>query len=836
MKKRILSAVLVMVMLVSTFSVFSLAASAGKTTDIENLKANDVISVGKYDSVKKTYSFGKITIIEKTVKNTQGKYVTYPVLDGTSFVQESTDVPESTKNDLKLIEQAVNEVFVERKNYMSYSPFGNIDSMSAPYSLTVSPYAVAKLEKRGISNNDYIWLAVGNKAGKVQSVFTSIKKASETTVKYTISDELYAKGVRFENSDEQGIVATHEDAININKLLKLNDADGKQAKGFYWKNNLQAIGYEQGAETTLPVNQAVSVIDSDKSTINDMTFKAGSKLEFVAETFDINIVENGERFIEVAKYDIAKKAYTIGQMKIVRKNTNDTKGKPVSYYVLKAESFVETANEVPEKSKTDLTLIGDAVNGVFVERKKYISYSPFGNVDSKSAPYSLTISPYAVPKLEEKGMNPDDYIWLAVGNRAGKVLTVFTNIVEEIVEEPVNVPVESIFTSHSQLYVKAGSSKNVSAEINPIDATNQNVTWTVADSNIARIEFDGLNCKIIGVTKGSTIVTVTSEDGAFTQTIKVTVTEEILSGTGEFYVESMNTSFDINNTIAARIKVTNMSDNDVSLKDLKLEYYYYSDGNKNEIFVCDWAGNNHRDITPSVLGTPYFNTELGTSIVEIGFADDSEVLKPSETLEIHYRVHTDIWADYDISNDYSQGASEYQYTDKILLYHQNELVSGKYDGEPENLIYGKVVVESMNTTFGINNTISGRVKITNNTDKEFDLKDLRVEYLYNNDGNSQEVFNCDWAGLNNLNIKSLIKGKTELNNDYYSSIVEITFKNDHKMLKPSETLEVHFRVNTKNWANFDMSNDYSMGTDQYQETDRILVFYEDALIAGKLHK
>ncbi|MPN43766.1 hypothetical protein SDC9_191326 [bioreactor metagenome] len=72
---------------------------------------------------------------------------------------------------------------------------------------------------------------------------------------------------------------------------------------------------------------------------------------------------------------------------------------------------------------------------------------------------------------------------------------------------------------------------------------------------------------------------------------------------------------------------------------------------------------------------------MGTSVVEVKFADSTEVLKVGETLEIHFRVHPSNWAAYDLSNDYSQGSSDYQATDKILLYYQNKLACGEYTAD-----------------------------------------------------------------------------------------------------------------------------------------------------------
>ncbi len=61
------------------------------------------------------------------------------------------------------------------------------------------------------------------------------------------------------------------------------------------------------------------------------------------------------------------------------------------------------------------------------------------------------------------------------------------------------------------------------AIISPSNADNKNVIWSVEDSRIAKISQGG---KLTGVKKGTTIVTVTTEDGGFTATITVNVKEK----------------------------------------------------------------------------------------------------------------------------------------------------------------------------------------------------------------------------------------------------------------------------------------------------------------------
>ena len=75
-----------------------------------------------------------------------------------------------------------------------------------------------------------------------------------------------------------------------------------------------------------------------------------------------------------------------------------------------------------------------------------------------------------------------------------------------------------------ETYIEIGESKTLSYSIIPSVATNQNVTFSVDNSNIT-ITDEGI---ITGVTEGTSVVTITTEEGSFTDTITINVVSEIL--------------------------------------------------------------------------------------------------------------------------------------------------------------------------------------------------------------------------------------------------------------------------------------------------------------------
>lgn len=75
----------------------------------------------------------------------------------------------------------------------------------------------------------------------------------------------------------------------------------------------------------------------------------------------------------------------------------------------------------------------------------------------------------------------------------------------------------SLNTEGVEIYT--GSTKTVKAVIEPADATNKNVTWTIGNPEIATVN-DGV---VTGVAEGETTLTVTTVDGGFTASIPVKV-------------------------------------------------------------------------------------------------------------------------------------------------------------------------------------------------------------------------------------------------------------------------------------------------------------------------
>ena len=82
------------------------------------------------------------------------------------------------------------------------------------------------------------------------------------------------------------------------------------------------------------------------------------------------------------------------------------------------------------------------------------------------------------------------------------------------------VHVTGVEVTPSTAAVAISGTEQLTATIAPADATDQVVTWSSSDEDIATVDADGL---VTGVAAGTATITATTHDGSFTDTCEVTI-------------------------------------------------------------------------------------------------------------------------------------------------------------------------------------------------------------------------------------------------------------------------------------------------------------------------
>ncbi|MBR2847866.1 MAG: InlB B-repeat-containing protein [Clostridia bacterium] len=114
------------------------------------------------------------------------------------------------------------------------------------------------------------------------------------------------------------------------------------------------------------------------------------------------------------------------------------------------------------------------------------------------------------------------------------------------------IPVTDVVLDKSSITLDVNGTAELAATVLPDDATDKTVSWTSSDPTVAKVE----NGKVTAKKPGTATITVTTNDGSFTDTCTVTVNKIAITGTivvttvtepkvGETYSPNVNVSTDL---------------------------------------------------------------------------------------------------------------------------------------------------------------------------------------------------------------------------------------------------------------------------------------------------
>ncbi|NLY42857.1 MAG: hypothetical protein GX066_02575 [Clostridiaceae bacterium] len=95
-----------------------------------------------------------------------------------------------------------------------------------------------------------------------------------------------------------------------------------------------------------------------------------------------------------------------------------------------------------------------------------------------------------------------------------------TVVVPAATGEPGDVPVTGVVLNKDKVTLNIGETTTLTAEIQPSNATNQKVSWSTNNPEVATVDENGV---VTARKEGTAVITVTTEDGGFTDTCIVTV-------------------------------------------------------------------------------------------------------------------------------------------------------------------------------------------------------------------------------------------------------------------------------------------------------------------------
>jgi hypothetical protein len=132
------------------------------------------------------------------------------------------------------------------------------------------------------------------------------------------------------------------------------------------------------------------------------------------------------------------------------------------------------------------------------------------------------------------------------------------------------------------------------------------------------------------------------------------------------------------NQIKPHFNIVNVGTTSIPLHELTIRYWYTSDGNRPEVYWCDYAVIGCSNVTGRFVKLS--RPELGAdSYLEIGFTASAGTLAGNgQTGEIQNRFNKDDYSNYDESDDYSFDPSRTSLSDwmRVTLYHNGGLLWG----------------------------------------------------------------------------------------------------------------------------------------------------------------
>lgn len=220
----------------------------------------------------------------------------------------------------------------------------------------------------------------------------------------------------------------------------------------------------------------------------------------------------------------------------------------------------------------------------------------------------------------------------------GRSASVTNTIQKE--EQEVLIDVTSVELNKSTLSLEEGEDETLVALVLPVNATNKNVTWTSSNLDVATVESNG---KVTAVAEGTTIISVTTEDGGKIAECIVNITKQEVIPDPDPDPDPINvTSIELNkSTLSLKVGedetlVANILPTDATNKNVT-----WTSSNSNVATV-----NSNGKVTAVAEGTALitaFTEDQGlTDTCSVTITEDSEEPTPTPT---KYKIEGKAWFD-----------------------------------------------------------------------------------------------------------------------------------------------------------------------------------------------
>ncbi|MHA0856127.1 endo-alpha-N-acetylgalactosaminidase family protein [Paenibacillus sp. CMAA1364] len=195
------------------------------------------------------------------------------------------------------------------------------------------------------------------------------------------------------------------------------------------------------------------------------------------------------------------------------------------------------------------------------------------------------------------------------------------NVYEEV-STPQVIAVTGVQVDTTQITLQEGATAELTARLQPANATNKNVTWASSNNTIATVEVQNGRAIVTGISVGSADITVTTIDGNFTATSQVTVEKAsvIASGTKLTAPATVLTNADF----AVKLGLVNLTRN-IYAQDFTVNY----DSNVMDFIEAKSLNTGVTLFEPQILSPNALRFILASQGEANGMTGNSDVLEMS---------------------------------------------------------------------------------------------------------------------------------------------------------------------------------------------------------------
>ena len=205
---------------------------------------------------------------------------------------------------------------------------------------------------------------------------------------------------------------------------------------------------------------------------------------------------------------------------------------------------------VTEGSTAEFSITASDAQTYQWQRKATYTESEWENISDATTTTSYTTAATTT--------NMNGYQYRCVVTGSGGVSVISQTATLTVQAKPASVPVTGVTLDKTTLSLYTGDTASLTATVEPDNATNQNVTWSSDNADVATVD----NGTVTAVGAGKTTITVTTVDGSKTATCIVTVTVPV---TGvKLNKETLELFTDGSETLTATVEPGNATNKNVT--------------------------------------------------------------------------------------------------------------------------------------------------------------------------------------------------------------------------------------------------------------------------------